>query len=72
MDNQEKYNDLENLYYNLKVLIDETSLEDYKNELQEILSEVKNEMEDLEEVLSNEYKEEMQEREYEYRKIQGF
>ena len=68
----DKYNDLENLYGGLKVLINGTNLIYYKGLLQDILDDVENDMEELKEKISKEYQAEKQEKENEYRKMQGF
>ena len=76
MDNQEKYDELYNIYTTLRDLADETVDEDYKESLQEIMWRAEDEMRDVEEILEEEERREaeieMREREFEYRQAQGF
>lgn len=70
---QEKYDDLDNLIANLENAIDETDLEDYKEDLQQILFSAQDEFEQVEaekdEEEAREYEIEMKEREREYRSM---
>lgn len=69
----EKYDDLCNLISNLENAIDETDLEDYKEDLQQILFSAQDEFEQVEaekdEEEAREYEIEMKEREREYRSM---
>lgn len=70
---QEKYDDLYNLISNLESAIDETDMEDYKEDLQQILFSAQDEFEKVEEEKdeeeAREYEIEIKEREREYRSM---
>lgn len=73
---QEQYDDLDNIISTLNVLIDEIKSEDFKQDLRIILWDAQDKFkvveEEKEEQDAKEYKLEMEEREREYRSMQGF
>lgn len=70
---EEKYEDLINLIHNLEITIEETNLEGYKEDLQQMLLIAQDEFKEVEaekdEQESKEYEIEMKEREREYRSM---
>ena len=53
-DEIDKYNDLDNLINTLSLAIDETDLEDYKEELQSLIDKAKTELKNLEKSIEEE------------------
>lgn len=66
MDNQEKYDELDNIIQTLDLLIDDITDKNYKDELSEIKYQAEDEIEEIEKLLDKEQKTEqkMLEREY--------
>lgn len=76
MENSEKIEDLENIVAKLSELIDETENEYYIGCLKELIEDVKidldKEKRKQEEIISEEYKADLDYKNREYRKMQGF
>ena len=70
MDAQERYDELENIESTLRVLIDEITDEDYKDQLQLIMYDAQNEKEEVEEQLRVEYDAEEREMNRQYERSQ--
>ena len=76
MELQERYDDLYNLSLNLQVALDETNIKTYKEDIQDLITYVSEELEEIEKELDKENnkieKQELKERDFEYRQAQGF
>ena len=76
MELQERYDDLYNLSLNLQVALDETNIKTYKEDIQDLITYVSEELEEIEKELDKENnkieKQELKERDLEYRQAQGF
>ena len=55
---QDKYDELDNIVSTLNILIKETSIRDYVDQLNEISSQAKKDLEEIEPILQKEYDEE--------------
>lgn len=73
MSEEQKYSDLDNLISNLQNAIEETELEDFKQDLKHLLSSAEEQFKEIteekEKEITKEYKEQIREREREYRSM---
>ena len=74
MTNQDRYDELDNFISTLRYLRDQLYSKDLIDIINAMLydTDLEQEMEELEKILSREYEDELDERNREYRKMQGF
>lgn len=74
MTNQDRYDELDNFISTLRMLKDTLNSKDLIEEIEYILynTDYQNEMNRLEEILNSDYEDELNERNKEYRNLQGF
>lgn len=74
MTNQDRYDELDNFISTLRVLKNSLNSKDLIEEIEYILynTDYQNEMNRLEEILNSDYEDELNERNKEYRNLQGF
>lgn len=74
MTNQDRYDELDNFISTLRVLKNSLNSKDLIEEIEYILynTDYQNEMNRLEEILNADYEDELNERNKEYRNLQGF
>lgn len=74
MTNQDRYDELDNFISTLRMLKDTLNSKDLIEEIEYLLynTDYQNEMNRLEEILNSDYEDELNERNKEYRNLQGF